>query len=123
MIEIQPDREAMRKFNVHADELNRLIETALAGTEVGLVIEGNKRSPIVVRLGEDRRSDLEGIKRLALRTEDGGMLALGQVAKIVLVPISPCRSPAKMPSAASASSSTCADAIPKASSGGHPGHP
>lgn len=86
MIEIQPDREAMRKFNVHADELNRLIETALAGTEVGLVIEGNKRSPIVVRLGEDRRSDLEGIKRLALRTEDGGMLALGQVAKIILVP-------------------------------------
>ncbi len=86
MIEIQPDREAMRKFNVHADELNRLIETALAGTEVGLVIEGNRRSPIVVRLGEDRRSDLEGIKRLALRTEDGGMLALGQVAKIVLVP-------------------------------------
>jgi cobalt-zinc-cadmium resistance protein CzcA len=86
MIEIQPDREAMRKFNVHADELNRLIETALAGTEVGIVMNGNKRSPIVVRLGEDRRSDLEGIKRLALRTEDGGMLALGQVAKIVLVP-------------------------------------
>jgi cobalt-zinc-cadmium resistance protein CzcA len=86
MIEIQPDREAMRKFNVHADELNRLIETALAGTEVGMFIEGNRRSPIVVRLGEDRRSDLEGMKRLALRTEDGGMLALGQVAKIVLVP-------------------------------------
>ncbi len=86
MIEIQPDREAMRKFNVRADELNRLIETALAGTEVGMFIEGNRRSPIVVRLGEDRRSDLEGIKRLALRTDDGGMLALGQVAKIVLVP-------------------------------------
>lgn len=86
MIEIQPDREAMRKFNVHADELNRLIETALAGTEVGMFIEGNRRSPIVVRLAEDRRGDLEGIKRLALRTDDGGMLALGQVAKIVLVP-------------------------------------
>lgn len=86
MIEIQPDREAMRKFNVHADELNRLIETALAGTEVGMFIEGNRRSPIVVRLAEDRRSDLEGMKRLALRTDDGGMLALGQVAKTVLVP-------------------------------------
>jgi len=86
MIEIQPDREAMRKFNVHAEELNRLIETALAGAEVGMLIEGNKRSPIVVRLAEDRRSDLEGLKRLALRTDDGGMLALGQVAKIVLVP-------------------------------------
>jgi cobalt-zinc-cadmium resistance protein CzcA len=86
MIEIQPDREAMRKFNVHAEELNRLIETALAGAEVGMLIEGNKRSPIVVRLAEDRRSDLEGLKRLALRTDDGGMLALGQIAKIVLVP-------------------------------------
>jgi heavy metal efflux system protein len=86
MIEIQPDREAMRKFNVHAEELNRLIETSLAGAEVGMLIEGNKRSPIVVRLAEDRRSDLEGLKRLALRTDDGGMLALGQVAKIVLVP-------------------------------------
>lgn len=86
MIEIQPDREAMRKFNVHADELNRLVETALAGKEVGTFIEGNRRSSIVVRLAEDRRTDLEGMKRLALRTEDGGMLALGQVAKIVLVP-------------------------------------
>ncbi|GEP44468.1 efflux RND transporter permease subunit [Brevifollis gellanilyticus] len=86
MIEIQPDREAMRKFNVHADELNRLVETALAGSEVGLLIEGNRRSPIVVRLSEGHRSDLEGIKRLAMRTEDGGMLALGQIAKIVLTP-------------------------------------
>lgn len=86
MIEIQPDREAMRKFNVHAEELNRLVETALAGSEVGLLIEGNRRSPIVVRLSERHRSDLEGIKRLAIRTEDGGMLALGQIAKIVLTP-------------------------------------
>lgn len=86
MIEIQPNREAMRKYNVHADELNRLIETALAGTEVGMLIEGNRRNAIVVRLAEDHRSDLEGLKRLVLRTDDGGMLALGQVAKIVLVP-------------------------------------
>ncbi|PTX91905.1 CusA/CzcA family heavy metal efflux RND transporter [Verrucomicrobia bacterium LW23] len=86
IIEIRPDREAMRKFNVHADDLNRLIETALAGRQVGLVIEGNRRSPIVVRLTEERRGDLASFSRLPLRTEDGGMLTLGQVAKIVLVP-------------------------------------
>ncbi|WP_395730738.1 efflux RND transporter permease subunit [Prosthecobacter sp.] len=86
MIEIQPDREALRKYNVHTEELNRLVETALAGDEVGLVIDGNKRSPIVVRLAEDRRSDLEALKRLAVPTDGGGMLALGQIAKIVLVP-------------------------------------
>ncbi|RBP38592.1 cobalt-zinc-cadmium resistance protein CzcA [Roseimicrobium gellanilyticum] len=86
MIEIQPDREALRKFNVHADDLNRLIETALAGAEVGMVIEGNRRSPIEVRLSDERRNDIAAMSRLPLRTEEGSMLTLGQVAKIQLVP-------------------------------------
>lgn len=85
MIEIQPDREAMQKFNVHADDLNRLIETALAGGEAGIMIEGNQRTPIIVRLAEDRRADLAAMERLPLGTEDGMMLALGQIAKVKLV--------------------------------------
>jgi heavy metal efflux system protein len=85
MIEIQPDREAMQKFNVHADDLNRLIETALAGGEAGIMIEGNQRTPIIVRLAENRRADLAAMERLPLGTEDGMMLALGQIAKVKLV--------------------------------------
>lgn len=85
MIEIQPDRDAMRRFNVHADDLNRLVETALAGSEVGKIIEGNQRTPIIVRLAEERRADLSAMERLPLRTEQGGLLALGQVAKVKLV--------------------------------------
>ncbi|MGV3531126.1 MAG: efflux RND transporter permease subunit, partial [Chthoniobacteraceae bacterium] len=85
MIEIQPDREAMRKFNVHADDLNRLVETALAGKEVGTMIEGNRRTPIVVRLPEDRRTDVAAMEQLPLRTEEGGILALGQIAKVKLI--------------------------------------
>jgi cobalt-zinc-cadmium resistance protein CzcA len=85
MIEIQPDRDAMQKFNVHADDLNRLIETALAGADVGMLIEGNRRTPIIVRLSEARRADLPAMERLPLRTEDGSMLTLGQVAKVKLV--------------------------------------
>lgn len=85
MIEIQPDRAAMRKFNVQADDLNRLVETALAGTEVGMIIEGNRRTEIVVRLAEDRRADLAELERLPVATEDGGLLALGQIAKVKLV--------------------------------------
>ncbi len=84
MIEIQPDRDAMQKFNVHADDLNRLIETALAGSDVGTLIEGNRRTPIIVRLDEKRRADLPAMERLPLRTEDGAMLALGQVARVKL---------------------------------------
>ena len=85
MIEIQPDREAMRKFNVHADDLNRLVESALAGADVGTLIEGNRRTPIVVRLDEGRRADVAAMERLPLSTEAGGLLALGQIAKVKLV--------------------------------------
>ncbi len=85
MVEIQPDRQAMRKYNVHADDLNRLVEAALAGKEVGTVIEGNRRTPIVVRLAEERRTDVAAMEQLPLRTEAGGLLALGQIAKVKLV--------------------------------------
>ena len=86
MIEIHPNRVALGKFNVHTEELNRVIEAAMAGDDVGMVIEGNKRIPIVVRLTEQQRRDLEVMKRLAVRTDDGGLLALSQVAEIKLVP-------------------------------------
>lgn len=85
MIEIQPDREAMRRFNVQAESLNRTVEHALAGMNLGTIIENGRRIPIVVRLAEGRRANLPGIERLPVRTEDGGMLALGQLAKVRLV--------------------------------------
>lgn len=85
MIEIQPDREAMRKYNVHADDLNNLVEAALAGAETGKIIEGNRRTPIVVRLSEERRTDLATMESLPLRTEEGGLLPIGRVARVKLV--------------------------------------
>ena len=48
-LEIVPKREAMSKYNLHAAELNRVVHTALAGEEVGKLIEGNRRFDIVVR--------------------------------------------------------------------------
>src|SRR6185503_8466285 len=85
MLEITPDRDALHRYNVHAEEVNRVVEAALAGSEVGTLIEGNRRFPIVVRLAESLRMDVEGMKRLPLRTDDGGLLSLGQVATIKTV--------------------------------------
>jgi cobalt-zinc-cadmium resistance protein CzcA len=52
LLEIVPNREAMGKYNLHAAELNNVVNTALAGQEVGKLIEGNRRFDIVVRLSE-----------------------------------------------------------------------
>jgi cobalt-zinc-cadmium resistance protein CzcA len=84
-LEISPDREAMRRFNVQADEINAVVRTALAGEETGTMIDGNRRYEIVVRLAESIRTNISAIKRLPLRTENGGLITLGQVAKIEMV--------------------------------------
>ena len=85
LLEIKPDRDALRRYNVQAGALNHAIATALAGEEVGTVIEGNRRFPIVVRLAENARRSVDTMKRLPVRTEAGGLLTLGQVAKFQIV--------------------------------------
>src|SRR6185503_9510974 len=85
LLEIKPDRDAMRRYNLQADDMNRAIAAALAGEEVGTVIEGNRRFPIVVRLAEDARRDVDLMKRLPVRADEGGLLTLGQVARFEMV--------------------------------------
>ena len=70
----------MSRYNLHAAELNSVIATALAGQEVGKLIEGNRRFDIVVRLSETLREQIEELKRLPVRVDDGGLLTLGAVA-------------------------------------------
>jgi cobalt-zinc-cadmium resistance protein CzcA len=85
LLEIVPKREAMSKYNLHAAELNRVVNTALAGQEVGKLVEGNRRFDIVVRLREELREKIDDLKRLPVRVDDGGLLTLGQVADFKVV--------------------------------------
>ncbi len=81
MLEITLNREAMTRYNLHAAEVNSVIAHALAGEEVGLLLDGSRRYPIVVRMNEDLRRRVGVMKTLPLRTEEGGLLELGQVAE------------------------------------------
>lgn len=85
LLEIVPKREAMGKYNLHAAELNAVVHTALAGKEVGKLIEGNRRFDIVVRLNEELRERIDDLQRLPVRLDDGGLLTLGQVADFRVV--------------------------------------
>lgn len=85
MLEIVPNRDALVRYNIHTGDINKAVESSLAGAEVGTLIEGNRRFPIVVRLPEKQRQDAEAIRRVPLRTDDGGLVTLGQVAEIKVV--------------------------------------
>ncbi len=81
LLEITPNREAMAKYNVHADEINQAVENAMAGGEPGVIIDGNRRYPIVVRMPEELRRKVDEMKKLPLRTSNNGLVTLGQVAE------------------------------------------
>lgn len=84
LLEISLNREAMARHNLHASELNAVIRHALAGEEVGLLVDGSRRYPIVVRLLEDLRKRMDVMKTLPIRTSGGALLELGHVAEFLV---------------------------------------
>ncbi|MCI0747673.1 MAG: CusA/CzcA family heavy metal efflux RND transporter [Verrucomicrobia subdivision 3 bacterium] len=82
VLDITPDRAAMRRYNVHAGEINQTVATALGGVTVGSFFDGNRRHDIVVRMADAHRSDLETLRKLPVRVHESGQLPLGTLAKI-----------------------------------------
>lgn len=85
ILEIKLKRDAMTRYNIHASEINSTVSTALAGEEAGVIIDGNRRYPIVVRLPEDLRAAFDELKHLPLKAaHEEGIVTLGQVADFVI---------------------------------------
>lgn len=82
VLQIVVNRAAMARYNVHADEVNKVIGTAFAGTEAGVLVDGNRRFPIITRLPESARQDFANVANLPVRTSEGGFITLGQVAEV-----------------------------------------
>jgi len=85
VLEIIVDRGALRRYNLHAADVNRTIATALAGETVGLVYEGNRRHEIVVRLKGELRDRIGEIRDLPVRVGATGLVPLGKVAEFKTV--------------------------------------
>jgi heavy metal efflux system protein len=52
------------RLGLTTSDVQETIRTALGGTNAGVILEGDRRFPIVVRLPESLRTDTEAIKRL-----------------------------------------------------------
>lgn len=81
VLEIIVNRDALRRYNLHAADVNRTIATALAGETVGLVYDGDRRREIVVRLKGELRDRIEAIRALPVRVGEHGLVALEKVAE------------------------------------------
>ncbi|MGD9895920.1 MAG: efflux RND transporter permease subunit [Candidatus Methylacidiphilaceae bacterium] len=84
-LEFVPDREAMARFNVQAAEINDAIAIGLGGKQVGLLVDGVRWYPIVVRFSDPTRAEPLGALQLPVRSEAGGLIPLRQVVSARMV--------------------------------------
>jgi len=85
ILDVAFDRAAIARYGLSVEEVADTIAAAMAGSEAGVVFEGDRRFDIVVRLGGEGRADVDALKALPvmLPNEGGALRAsvpLGQLA-------------------------------------------
>lgn len=78
-LQINVKRGLLQGYGLQAAEVNKTVGAALAGEEVGLIVEGEKHYDIVVRMPEELRADDEQIKKLPVRVGTAGLVPLGKL--------------------------------------------
>jgi len=97
LLTVQLDREALARYRLTVADVQALVSTALGGTTVGQIFEGDRRFDLVVRLPEKLRTDLAALENLPvpLPRSDAQLSALTsqlhhiplrEVAKIEIAP-------------------------------------
>ncbi len=80
-LDIQVKREAAARYGVNVKDLQDIIETAIGGQNLGIVIEGRMRFPIRIRYDREFRDNIEELKNLIVPVSiQGGMNSSSQVS-------------------------------------------
>ena len=82
VINIQINHERVARYGVDISEVNRALESAMAGYTVGSYYESSCRFPIVVRLTEQCRENPAELGQLQIALPDRGYVKLEKLARI-----------------------------------------
>ncbi len=75
-------RDLIAQYGLNIQDINKVVNTALAGQSAGMVYEDEKRFNLVVRLGNEQRQNLEDVQNLLIPTTQGIQIPLNQVADV-----------------------------------------
>lgn len=90
-VRVDLDRDALARFGLLPDDVNRTVELAMNGATATTVLEGQRLFDVVLRFDEDYREDLDRLRRLPIPltpviNDDGetvsGLVPLSDVAWI-----------------------------------------
>jgi Cu(I)/Ag(I) efflux system membrane protein CusA/SilA len=84
-LDIEADTLALARYGITVGDVQDVVATALGGEMVTTTVEGRERFGVGVRYPRELRSDPDTIARNVLvPVMDGGMVPLGQLAKLVV---------------------------------------
>ncbi len=104
LLTINMNRKVMARFGLNVADVQEVIQIAIGGKEAGEVFEGDRRHPLLVRLPEKLRTNLDALKRIPIEIpqrkknssdiktvslDDGGMPAFVPLGEIVTFDIAP----------------------------------
>ena len=81
-LQLTIDRLASGRIGVDVDDLQRVLRTQLEGLPLGIVQEGARRTPLVIRAGNDAGVSPAVIASLPILLEDGASVPLGSIARV-----------------------------------------
>lgn len=81
-LEIRIDREAIARYGLRVDDVQRVIEIAIGGEPITMTVEGRRRYPVRVRYLRELRDEISVIGRILVPTPGGPQIPLIQLADI-----------------------------------------
>ncbi|MEO6694671.1 MAG: CusA/CzcA family heavy metal efflux RND transporter [Ignavibacteria bacterium] len=81
-LQIKILREKISRYGINVEDVNSVIETALAGRPSGVVFEGDKKFDIVIKYSDDYKKNIDVIKNILVASPDNLMIPLSELAEI-----------------------------------------
>ncbi len=82
-LNIYVDRDAIARYGLNVEDVQRVIEIAIGGKTATEMFEGQARFAVLVRYPENNRGDIQSIENTLVSLPSGGNVPLKQVARIV----------------------------------------
>ncbi len=83
-VNIEVDRTAIGRYGLTLESVQSFIATAIGGEPVTEIVEGLARYSLNVRYPRETRESLDGLRHLTVPLPAGGVLQLGDIARITI---------------------------------------
>lgn len=81
-IQVEYNRDRLAQYGLSIAEVNRVLRTAFAGSQAGVVFDEEKRFGLVVRMDKDYRQSIDDVKNLTVALPNGGQIPFEQIANV-----------------------------------------